>query len=59
METVIATLVVFGIVVGAMSLGVAFSGRELKGSCGGQSDGSCVCSDADKRACAERKSGAA
>ena len=32
---ILATIVFFGACMGAMSVGVLFSGRELKGSCGG------------------------
>lgn len=35
METLIITLVVFAVVFIAMSVGVIFSNKELKGSCGG------------------------
>jgi len=59
MAVVVATAAVFGLVVLAMSLGAMFTGRALKGSCGGQPNGSCPCSDAEKRACAERASGSA
>ena len=59
MDVLIGTAVVFGIVVAAMSIGVAFSGRSLKGSCGGQPNGSCPCSEQEKRACAEKARDAA
>ena len=54
MEVVLGTVAVFGVVVLAMSLGVMFSGRSLKGSCGGSPNASCPCSDEEKRACADR-----
>lgn len=50
METVIGTMIVFGVVVGMMSLGTLATGRPLKGSCGGPG-ASCPCSDSEKRAC--------
>ncbi|MDJ0787462.1 MAG: hypothetical protein QNK05_11685 [Myxococcota bacterium] len=50
METVLGTMIVFGIVVGAMSLGALVTGRPLKGSCGGP-DADCPCSESEKRAC--------
>ena len=40
-------LVVFGVmalVVAAMAVGVMFTGREIKGSCGGVGGGDCACS---------------
>ena len=59
MDTVIGTLIVFGVVVAGMALGVMFTGRELKGSCGGQPNSACPCSDSEKRACHERARDAA
>ncbi|MCA9511568.1 MAG: DUF539 domain-containing protein [Myxococcota bacterium] len=59
MTVVVATAAVFGIVVLAMSLGAMVGGRHLKGSCGGRPDGACPCSEAEKRACAERARDAA
>lgn len=59
MDVVIGTVIVFGVVVAGMSLGVLFTGRELKGSCGGQPNGGCPCSEEEKRACHERASDAA
>jgi len=35
MQTFIATTVIFGIAIFAMSVGVIFSNRTIKGSCGG------------------------
>ena len=49
MTTFFATLVVVGIVMGAMAIGLA-SGRVLKGSCGG-SGGECPCTPAEQAAC--------
>ncbi len=39
------TLLVMLVVVIAMSIGVVFSGRRLRGSCGGLASGSCACRD--------------
>jgi hypothetical protein len=52
-DVLFGTMIVFGVSVALMSVGVAFKGRELKGSCGGP-NASCPCSDADKQACASR-----
>ena len=58
-DVVIGTVIVFGVVVAGMSLGVLFTGRPLKGSCGGLPNGGCPCSDEEKRACHERATDAA
>ncbi len=54
MLTFIATLIFFGIIVAAMAVGVIFSNRQLKGSCGGTGQG-CPCTLAERRACLRRK----
>ena len=54
MQTFIATIVFFGIVVAAMAVGVIFSNRQLKGSCGGTGQ-SCDCALAKRKACMRRK----
>ncbi len=54
METFLATLVVFGIVVLAMSLGAILQGRRLRGSCGGTGK-DCECSPLAARECKLRK----
>ena len=54
MEMIVATLVVFAVMTLAMSVGVLFGGRPLKGSCGGLSGG-CPCSDEKKKACASKR----
>lgn len=44
-------LVVFGVmamVVAAMAVGVMFTGREIKGSCGGVGGGDCACSKGER-----------
>jgi len=50
MEIFVATLVLFGAVVAAMSIGVAVSGRSLRGSCGG-TGADCSCDDATRDSC--------
>jgi hypothetical protein len=51
METFFATLLIFLTVVGAMAIGVVFTGRSLRGSCGGTGEG-CECSEERRKACA-------
>ena len=53
MDVLFGTLIVFAVVIAAMSIGVTFGGRELKGSCGGIGNG-CPCTEAEKKACAHR-----
>ena len=57
MQTFLATLVLFLIIVGAMALGVLLTGRSLRGSCGGTGEG-CECSEERRRACASKREGA-
>jgi hypothetical protein len=54
METFLATLVVFAAVMLAMAVGVAFSGRRLKGSCGGTGE-DCSCDATGRAECARTK----
>ena len=54
METFLATLAVFGVVVLAMSVGVIFQGRRLRGSCGGTL-GDCTCSALAAHSCPIRR----
>lgn len=54
MEVIIATMIVFGLMTFAMSIGVLINGRSLKGSCGGISN-NCPCSEAERRTCSRRK----
>ncbi len=51
MQTFIATALIFGVAMTAMAIGVIFSDRTLKGSCGGTGL-DCTCSDEAKRECA-------
>ena len=54
METFLATLTVFGVVVLAMAVGVILQGRRLKGSCGGAGE-DCSCSALAARSCPLRR----
>lgn len=51
MQTFLFTALIFGIAMAAMAVGVIFSGRTLKGSCGGTGQ-DCACSEAERRECA-------
>jgi hypothetical protein len=50
-ETFIATAAFFALVMAAMAVGVIFSNRRLRGSCGGTGEG-CACSPAKRARCA-------
>lgn len=50
MQTILLTILLFAVVMAAMAVGAIFSGRSLRGSCGGT--GSCECSEEKRRACA-------
>ena len=52
--TFLATLLIFGVVVLAMSLGALIQGKRLKGSCGG-SGKACSCSPLAARNCPVRR----
>jgi hypothetical protein len=54
MDTFLATLVLFLVVVGVMAIGVLVTGRSLRGSCGGTGAG-CECSEERRRACASKR----
>ena len=56
MLTVLATLVVFLLMVLIMAVGVMVHGRKLKGSCGGVG-GSCHCKSTEAPSCEVRKNG--
>ncbi len=54
--TVLATFGFFGFAMTAMAVGVIFSNRALKGSCGGKGGEDCVCEIEKRRACHAAKS---
>ena len=51
MQTFLVTALVFGVAMAAMAVGVIFSDRRLKGSCGGTGQ-ACHCSDETRKECA-------
>lgn len=51
MQTFLATALLFGLAMAAMAVGVIFSDRRLKGSCGGTGQ-DCTCSAEARRDCA-------
>ena len=51
MQTLLATVLFFGLAFAAMAVGVIFSNRELKGSCGGTGR-ACSCTEEARRDCA-------
>lgn len=51
MQTFLFTALIFVVAMAAMAVGVIFSGRTLKGSCGGTGR-DCACSEAERRECA-------
>jgi len=51
MQTFLATALIFGLAMIAMAVGVIFSNRALKGSCGGTGV-DCTCSEEVRRECA-------
>lgn len=54
MQTILVTVILFGLIMAAMSVGVIFSNKVLRGSCGGTGEG-CTCSEEKRRACADAK----
>ncbi|MGI9432477.1 MAG: (Na+)-NQR maturation NqrM [Myxococcota bacterium] len=58
LATFLVTLLVFGTVILAMSLGVLVQGKRLKGSCGGTGK-ACSCSPLAARNCPVRRPEAA
>jgi len=57
MQTILITIIFFGIIMSAMALGVMVSGKRLRGSCGG-TDSDCECSEAKRRVCAAKAAAA-
>ena len=55
MDTLLATIVLFAAIMAAMAVGVLFSGRRLRGSCGVTGE-DCACDEEARRACALRES---
>ena len=51
METFLGTLIFFGLAMAAMAVGVIFSDRRLKGSCGGTGL-DCSCEEKVRKDCA-------
>ncbi len=58
MQTFIATAVVFCLIAAAMAVGVIFSNRTLRGSCGGTGE-DCRCSEQKQKQCASKRERAA
>lgn len=54
MTTFLATFVMLATLMLIMAVGVMFSGRALKGSCGGVPGKECTCSSTDRQACESR-----
>ena len=54
MQTFLATALIFGIAMAAMAVGVIFSNRSLRGSCGGTGK-DCSCSAKEQKECAYKK----
>lgn len=50
MQTFLATALIFGLVMAAMAVGVIFSDRRLRGSCGGTGQ-NCHCNEETRRDC--------
>jgi hypothetical protein len=50
MQTILAAVLVFGVVMAAMAVGVIFSNRQLQGSCGGTGR-DCTCDDTTRADC--------
>lgn len=54
MTTFLLTLALFGTLMAIMAVGVVFSGRRLRGSCGGVPGSDCSCATSERRACERR-----
>lgn len=50
MQTILAAVLLFALVMAAMAVGVIFSNRQLQGSCGGTGL-DCTCDDAAREDC--------
>ena len=55
MQTLLATLVLMGLLMLAMGVGAIVSGRRLRGSCGGVGGPACECDATKRAACARTK----
>ncbi|MFZ6179834.1 DUF539 domain-containing protein [Nannocystis pusilla] len=55
MPTILLTIAVLGAVMLGMAVGAIFAGKFLKGSCGGLANGSCECTDAQRRDCSTKQ----
>jgi hypothetical protein len=55
MPTIVLTIAVLGAVMLGMAVGAIFAGKYLKGSCGGLANGSCECSDTQRRDCSTKQ----
>ncbi|MDC0720162.1 hypothetical protein [Nannocystis bainbridge] len=54
MTTIVLTIAVLAAVMLGMAVGAIFAGKYLKGSCGGLANGSCECTDTQRRDCSTR-----
>jgi hypothetical protein len=54
MQTFLATLVLFLLIAAGMAVGVIFSNRSLRGSCGGTGK-DCSCSAKEQQECVHKK----
>ena len=52
--TLLLTTMAFGIIIGAMAIGLFLGGRPLSGSCGGKGGPECVCDAFEQQKCAAR-----
>jgi hypothetical protein len=53
-QTFLATLLIFGLMTAMMAVGVIFSNRSLRGSCGGTGK-ECACESKKARSCPNRQ----
>jgi hypothetical protein len=54
LETILAAILVFAVAMAAMAVGVIFSNRRLRGSCGGTGR-ECTCDEATRNDCELKK----